>query len=75
MVVTPPSADAPVNEARLPLFLTNARKTGALARMEKAWALGLDRAVSQAYLRALFESGGTVPLAAGLIPQPVASDM
>ena len=57
VVVTPPPADAPVNEARLPLFLTNARKTGALAAIEKTWKVGLDRVVSQAYLRALFESG------------------
>ena len=57
VVVTPPPADAPVNEARLPLFLTNARKTGALAVIEKTWKVGLDRLVSQAYLRALFEAG------------------
>src|SRR5688572_12912471 len=57
VVVTPPAADAPANEARLPLFLTNARKTGALAVIEKTWKVGLDRVVSQAYLRALFESG------------------
>ena len=57
VVVTPPTADAPANEARLPLFLTNARKTGALAVVEKTWKIGLDRLVSQAYLRALFESG------------------
>ena len=57
VVVTPPAAEAPANEARLPLFLTNARKTGALAAIEKTWKVGLDRVVSQAYLRALFESG------------------
>jgi hypothetical protein len=57
VVVTPPPVDAPVNEARLPLFLTNARKTGALGVIEKTWKVGLDRVVSQAYLRSLFESG------------------
>ena len=58
VVVTPPPAGAaPSNEARLPLFLTNARKTGALGAIEKTWGTGLDRVVSQAYLRALFESG------------------
>ncbi len=57
VVVTPPTTDAPVNEARLPLFLTNARKTGALGVIEKTWKVGLNRVVSRAYLRALFESG------------------
>ena len=41
----------------MPLFLTNARKTRALGMIEKTWKVGLDRVVSQAYLRALFESG------------------
>jgi len=57
VIVTPPAGAAPANEARLPLFLTNARKTGALGVIEKTWKIGLDRVVSQAYLRALFESG------------------
>lgn len=57
VVVTPPAGAAPANEARLPLFLTNARRTKDLARIEGAWKVGLDRVVSQAYLRALFESG------------------
>ncbi len=57
VVVTPPHAALPVNEARLPLLLTNARTTGALALVEKASTIGLNRVVSQAYLRALFESG------------------
>ena len=55
VVVTPPPGVAPANEARLPLLLTNARKTKELARLETA-KVGLDRVVSQAYLRALFES-------------------
>ena len=57
VVVTPPPGAAPANEARLPLFLTNARRTKDLAKIENAWKIGLDRVVSQAYLRALFESG------------------
>ena len=57
VVVTPPPGTAPANEARLPIFLTNARKTKDLARIENAWKVGLDRVVSHAYLRALFESG------------------
>ena len=57
VVVTPPPGAAPTNEARLPLFLTNARKTRSSAIIERRWKMGLDRVVSQAYLRALFESG------------------
>jgi len=57
VVITPPPDVVAANESRLPLILTNARRTGDLAAIEKSFGRRLDQIASQAYVRSLFEAG------------------